>query len=500
MDGAFLSGFMLFAALFFVALNGVFVLAEFSFATIRGTQVERLVNEGRASADIVREATRKLDEYLAVCQLGITISSLSLGALGEPAIADLIEPMFETWGVPEGLVHPVAFAIGFLIITSLHVVLGELVPKSVGIARPENSSLFIAPAMKFFYYLFLPMMFVFNGAGNAIVRAFGIPPASEKGETHTEEEVRMIIAQSTRRGTLEKSDERMLEGVFKLGEKTVREAMSPRPNVAALPAGTPLSELARVVSRGNYTRYPLHEDSGPDRVVGVVHARDVLRAAEAARSFEEDISARDLMREFVTVPENRLLEDVLADFRRRKVHMAVVVDEWGAFEGIVTIEDVLEEIVGDIEDEFDEPPLASDGAPRVVRISSCGKRQSSGGGRDRRGRFGRRLEASLSDDLAIIAEVEALLEEETNAEVRLVFDPEARLMLGARGASSSKGPERSAGDHTRRSLLALLMKRGLGVAVCDNTLKVWRPRGARALRGSRANAGVRHARRRRKPQ
>jgi CBS domain containing-hemolysin-like protein len=201
-DGAFLSGFMLFVALFFVALNGLFVLAEFSFATIRGTQVEGLVNEGRASAPLVQEATRRLDAYLAVCQLGITISSLSLGALGEPAIADLIEPLFESAGMPTGLVHPVAFAVGFLIITSLHVVLGELVPKSIGIVRPASGALFIAPFIRAFYYLFLPLMVVFNGAGNAIVRAFGIPPASEKGETHTEEEVRMIIAQSGRHGIL----------------------------------------------------------------------------------------------------------------------------------------------------------------------------------------------------------------------------------------------------------------------------------------------------------
>ena len=355
MDGLFLSGFMLFAALFFVGLNGLFVLAEFSFATLRGTQVERLVNEGKASAGLVREATRRLDAYLAVCQLGITISSLSLGALGEPAIASLIvEPLLDPFALPEGVIHTIAFTIGFLIITTLHVVLGELVPKSIGIQRPEGSSLFIAPFMRAFYYLFLPLMVVFNGTGNAIVRAFGIPPASEKGETHTEEEVRMIIAQAGRHGILEKSDEEMLKGIFELGETVVREAMTPRPDVVTLPADMSLSELAKVVSAGSHTRYPLREDADPDRIVGVVHAKDVLRAAEAAQSFRADVVARELMREFVTVPENRLLEDVLAEFRRRNVHMAVVIDEWGSFGGIITIEDVLEEIVGEIEDEFDE--------------------------------------------------------------------------------------------------------------------------------------------------
>ncbi len=544
MDGAFLSGLMLFAALFFVALNGLFVLAEFSFATIRGTQVERLVNEGKASAGLVREATRRLDAYLAVCQLGITISSLSLGALGEPAIASLIvEPLLEPFALSDGLIHTIAFTIGFLIITTLHVVLGELVPKSIGIQRPEGSSLFIAPLMRFFYYLFLPLMVVFNGTGNAIVRAFGIPPASEKGETHTEEEVRMIIAQSTRHGVLEKSDEEMLKGIFELGETIAREVMTPRPDVATLSAGTPLEDLAKVVATGNHTRYPLYEDADPYRIVGVVHAKDVLRAAEEAQSFRADVVARDLMRSFVTVPENRLLEDVLGEFRRRKVHMAVVIDEWGSFEGIVTIEDVLEEIVGEIEDEFDDeepmvrrlpdgsyavaggarlrevgdalgpgfeaegfdtvgglvlgllgrPPKAGDEvrvggrALRVesvddLRIERVTVREERGG--ESQPRIGGRRRIFLRLDgpdehRAVVSKVESFLDESPASEVELV-------VVG--GAATS----------ARADLLSLLTKSGLGVAVGGDALVVWRPRGAPGLQGLRANRSVRYARDRRR--
>jgi CBS domain containing-hemolysin-like protein len=354
LDGVALSSLGLFAALFFVALNGLFVSAEFSFVKIRATQVERLVQEGRASAQLVREATRKLDAYLAVCQLGITISSLSLGALGEPAIASLIEPSLGSI-LPENFVHAVAFAIGFSIITSLHVILGELVPKSVGIQRPEGTSLFIAPFMRTFYYLFLPLTIVFNGAGNAIVRAFGILPASEAEETHSEIELRTLISQSTRQGTLQKRDEDMLEGVFELGETVAREVMVPRPDVVTLSAQTPFGQLAKVAATGNYTRYPLFEGENVDRIIGAVHVKDILQAAEAAGSFvEADVVARDLMRELITVPENRLIEDVLAKFQRRRIHMAVVIDEWGSFEGIITLEDILEEIVGEIRDEFDE--------------------------------------------------------------------------------------------------------------------------------------------------
>ncbi len=528
MDGFFLTGFMLFAALFFVVLNGLFVLAEFSFATIRGTQVERLVNEGKASAGLVQEATRKLDAYLAVCQLGITISSLSLGALGEPAIASLIEPLMKLLGLPNATIHIIAFAIGFLVITSLHVVLGELVPKSVGIARPEGSSLFIVPFMKFFYYLFLPLMVVFNGAGNAIVRAFGIPPASEKGETHSEEEVRMIIAQSTRGGTLEKRDEEMLEGIFELGETVARQVMVPGPDVVALSAGTPLSELARVVATGHHTRYPLHEDGDSNRIVGVVHAKDVLRAAEEAQSFQAEVTARELMRSFVTVPENRSLEDVLAAFRRSNVHMAVVIDEWGSFEGIVTLEDVLEEIVGEIQDEFDEEEPE-------VRRSPDGSYSLSGGARLREigevlgpdfeaegfdtvgglvlGLLGRPPkvgdEVWAGDHLLRVEEVNELRvgrvtlmerdggdgSEFPNGDRRRIFvrpggPDEHRAVLEKVESFLEESPNSEvelvlAGEQaasTRVSLLGLLTNRGLGVSVCGDTLKVRRLRRGVKLR------------------
>ncbi len=537
LEGAFFSSFLLFAALLFVALNGLFVLAEFSFATIRSTQVERLVREDRASARLVREATRHLDAYLAVCQLGITISSLSLGALGEPAIAGLIEPLFGVAGLPEDLIHPVAFTIAFLTITTLHVVLGELVPKTVGIQNPEGGSLFIAPFMKASYYLFLPLMLVFNGASNAIVKAFGIVPVNEKDQSHTAEEVRMIIARSTGHGAIEKSDEEMLEGIFELSETVAREVMTPRPDVMTFSANTLFSELARVVATGHHTRYPLYEDGNPDRIVGVVHAKDILRTAEEAQSFQAEVAAHELMRPLVTVPENRLLEDVLAELRQHNAHMAVVIDEWGSFEGIVTIEDVLEEIVGEIRDEFDEEePLvrklpdgsfAVEGRARLRDVDdalgSCFEAEGSDfdtvGGlvlgllgrppevgdevrasdrtlrvenvdelrveritvwdkpRELRSRDGDRRQILMRLDGAdpdehrtILSNVETLLDERPRSEVELI-------VVGAASPAS------------RMNLLGLLTKSGLGVSVCKDTFRVWRPgvpTGRRALRAKRS--------------
>jgi CBS domain containing-hemolysin-like protein len=353
-ESVIFSGLGILGALLLVALNGVFVAAEFAFVKIRSAQVEKMVDEGRASARLVQGATRKLDRYLAVCQLGITISSLGLGALGEPAIARLLEPVLAALGFSESLIHAIAFAIGFGIITFLHVVFGELAPKSFAIQKPEGTSLFVAPFMRFFYYLLLPGVVVFNGTANAVVRMLGVPPATEGSETYSEEEIRMLIAQSTRQGILEKDEESRLSGVFSLEDTVAREIMVPRPDVVALPAELGLKDLITVTSSGHYTRYPVHEGEAHERVVGSVHVKDILRAVESAGGIEAKTTARDLMRDVLVVPENRSIENILEDFQKQEIQMAVVIDEWGSFEGLITIEDILEEIVGEIRDEFDE--------------------------------------------------------------------------------------------------------------------------------------------------
>ncbi len=233
-------------------------------------------------------------------------------------------------------------------------VFGELAPKSVAIVKPEGTSLAVAPFMKFFYYIFLPGTWIFNGTANVFVRAFGIPPASETEEAHSEEELRMIIGQSTRQGVLEEDEESMLKSVIQLEETRAREIMVPRPNVVALPARMGLKDLVSATAVGIYTRYPVFEDDSIDRIVGAVHVKDVLHAVETHGGLEAEVTARDLMREVLTVPENRRIDEILEDFQEQEVQMAIVIDEWGSFEGLFTIEDILEEIVGEIRDEFDE--------------------------------------------------------------------------------------------------------------------------------------------------
>jgi len=334
-------------------LNGLFVAAEFSLVKIRATQVDRLVEEGRASAGLVKEATGRLDAYLAVCQLGITISSLGLGALGEPAVAALIEPVLEPLGIEGGTLHFIAFVIGFSIISFLHVVFGELAPKTIAIQSSEGTSLLVAPFMKFFYYLLLPATVVFNGTANAFTRLLGYPPASESDETHSEDEIRTLVTQSARQGMLERDEEGMISAVFELNDKTAREIMVPRPDVVAFPAETPVGDLISLSARGRYSRYPVHETDSVDRIIGAVHVKDVLRAV-ASDTTDPTNSARDLMRDVLTIPENRHIDDILEDLRNQDLQMAVVIDEWGSFEGVFTLEDIVEEIVGEIRDEFDE--------------------------------------------------------------------------------------------------------------------------------------------------
>jgi CBS domain containing-hemolysin-like protein len=337
-----------------VVLNGLFVAAEFAFVKIRATQAERLEREGRAAAGMVRTATGKLDAYLAVCRVGITISSLGLGWLGEPAVAALIEPLFGALGIAEGLLHPVALAIAFGIIVSLHVVFGQLAPRTIAVQSAEGTSLVVAPFMRLFYYLLLPAAILFNGIANAFIRLLGYSPTSETAQTHTEDEIRTLVRRSAQQGMLEQDEEEMVGAVFELNDKVAREIMVPRPDVVSLPAEIDLRKLVSVAAAGNYTRYPVYEDASPDRIVGAVHVKDVLRAVESEGGLDAYLTARDLAREVLVVPENRPIDGILEEFQRQELQMAIVIDEWGSFEGLFTLEDIIEEIVGEIRDEFDE--------------------------------------------------------------------------------------------------------------------------------------------------
>jgi CBS domain containing-hemolysin-like protein len=337
------------AALFLVVLNGFFVASEFAFVRVRSTSVEQLAEEGLAGSAALEGVMENLDDYLAATQLGITLASLGLGWIGEPAVAALIEPVLEPF-LSGDLIHLVAFAIGFGIITFLHVVFGELAPKTIAIADAERVSLLLAPPMAVSYYLFKPGIVVFNGAANAFTSLLGVPPASETDETLEEREIRRVLMRSGEEGHVEMAEVDMIERVFDLDDTTVREVMVPRPDVVSIPADMSLADLRATVLDAGHTRYPVVEADDPDTVVGYVDVKDVLRATE---SDVEAATAGDLARDIVVVPETTTVSDLLLQFREDQRQMAAIIDEWGVLEGIATVEDVVEAIVGDLRDEFD---------------------------------------------------------------------------------------------------------------------------------------------------
>jgi CBS domain containing-hemolysin-like protein len=337
------------AALFLVVLNGFYVASEFAFVRVRSTSVEQLAEEGRRGSAALQDVMANLDDYLATTQIGITIASLGLGWIGEPAVAALIEPALDPF-LPANLIHLLAFALGFSLITFFHVVFGELAPKTIAIADAERISLLLAPPMKVSYLLFIPGIITFNGTANAFTRLLGIPPASETDETLEEREIRRVLMRSGEEGHVEMAEVDMIERVFDLDDTVVREVMVPRPDVVSVPADMPLSDLRSTVLDTEHTRYPVVAADDPNQAVGFVDVKDVLRATESG---SESATAGDLARELVVVPETTTVNDLLLQFRDEQRQMAAVIDEWGVLEGIATIEDVVEAIVGDLRDEFD---------------------------------------------------------------------------------------------------------------------------------------------------
>jgi len=349
-------------AVVLVLLNGFFVAAEFALVRVRGTSVESLVEEGRPGATALSGILDDLDDYLAVTQLGITIASLGLGWAGEPAIAALLEPVLASV-LPAGAIHLVAFAVGFGIITFLHVVFGELAPKTIAIQRTERVALLVAAPMRLCYYLFVPGIIVFNGAANRVTALLGVSPASETDETLTEAELRRTLARSDRAGHVDADEAAMIERVFALDDVIARDSMTPRPDLVSVPADATLPELRRIAAESGHTRYPVLDGEDP---VGFLDVKDVLRAGElgtgaGSGAGDGPATAADLARDLPLVPETARMDDVLAGMRADRSGMAGVIDEWGAFEGILTVEDAVEVVVGDIRDEFD----ADEPAPSI---------------------------------------------------------------------------------------------------------------------------------------
>jgi CBS domain containing-hemolysin-like protein len=371
------TGIYLLLAAFLIFLNAFFVTTEFAIVKVRATRVQERLRKGIRGAAAAQAVIRDLDAYLSATQLGITLASLGLGWIGEPAFATLIGPLLGALGVwSPAVVHSIALALAFALITFLHIVLGELAPKTLAIQRPEQVALAVATPLRIFYRLFYPALWLLNASSTLFLRLLGLSPASEAELVHSEEELRLLLAESHRTGALSTSKRKLLENVFDYTRRSAKHIMVPRAEIVYLSLLRTLDENLDTIRNSQHTRFPLCE-SDVDHVVGMIHAKDLFHAEDRVH---ETSDLLQLKREILFVPETRSLDLLQRDFQQRRMHMAVVVDEYGGTSGLVTLEDILEEIVGEIQDEFDVESPRMESTPEgyvvdgLVLIEEVGER------------------------------------------------------------------------------------------------------------------------------
>jgi len=337
----------LLVVLLLVAANGFFVAAEFALVGVRSSRIETLAASGSGAAKRLMGLLKNLNAYLSACQLGITLASLALGWIGEPAIARLLEGPLS--GFSETLRHGIAFAVAFSIITSLHIVLGEQAPKLMGLASAERVALAVALPLQLFYRVFSLPIRALDWASARTVKLIGIQATSEHASTYTEEELRKLVDRSRESGHLRAEERRLIHRVFEFSDTVVREAMVPRTEMAAIPSTSDLKEITKAFEQHRYSRLPVYRESFDD-VCGFIHSKDVMPYLLHPEKFKLE----DVLQSPMYVVDTARLEHVLRQMQKAKMHFGFVVDEHGGLEGIITLEDLLEEIVGEISDEHDE--------------------------------------------------------------------------------------------------------------------------------------------------
>ncbi len=335
-----------------IAWNAFFVSAEYAFVAVRRTRIDELVEEGSVAAKRVRRLLDDPARFISAFQVAITLSSLALGAVGEPAVSRVFEELFGNVGMlGDGAVVVISVILAFAIISSLHVVLGEIVPKTLTLSRAESVALTVVLPVTIFMWLFWPFIWVLREISEALIRLMGLESPSEMRLVHSEEELKLLISASHEEGVLEAEERQLLYKVFDFAETEARQVMVPRPDVVALQVDLTPDEAIEQTLNAPYTRYPVYGETLDD-LVGVVHIRHLF----GARLQQSDATTLEaFVRPVPIVPETKKLDELLAEFRRTNTHMAIVVDEYGSTVGIATLEDVLEEIVGEINDEFDLP-------------------------------------------------------------------------------------------------------------------------------------------------
>lgn len=353
-----------------VFANGFFVAAEFSIVKVRRSHLEPLIKKGKRGAIIAKHITEHLDAYLSATQLGITLSSLGLGWIGEPLLADMLKSPLGLVNIfSETTIHAIAFVISFGLLTFLHIILGELGPKYIAIQHPEQTALILSFPLQLFYRIFQPCIWFLNKSANVILRSLGVEPVKTPERMHSPEELETIVTEGAKSGMLNKTEQELISKIFEFSTTTAKEIMIPRTEVVALEDNTSREKLIRLVTEEGYSRLPVYRDS-LDNIVGIIYTKDLISMLE----HRDLIVLHDIIRTAYFVPDAIKISQLMREMQERKIAMAIVIDEFGGTQGIITMEDILEEIVGEIHDEYDEVlkdvEQSSDGSALVnARIS-----------------------------------------------------------------------------------------------------------------------------------
>lgn len=351
-------GWRLIFALFLVFLNGFFVAAEFAIVKVRASQIEIKAKTGSSVGKMAKNILHHLDGYLAATQLGITLASLGLGVVGEKVMHEIIYDSLINFGIGEALITTISTVIAFSVITIMHIVFGELAPKSIAIQRPVATTLFISVPLQVFYVLFRPFIWILNGLAAIILKPFGIDTSAGHESLHSNEELQYLLDQGKESGALEDNEHELIKNVFDFNERVVRNIMVPRTKISGIELNTSKEEVIQKIIGEGYSRIPVYDEI-IDKIIGIVHAKDILPLL----AHHKDWTLSDIIRKPYFVPETKKINDLLSELQQKRIQIAIVIDEFGGTAGMVTLEDIVEEIVGEIQDEYDEEK------PTVEKIS-----------------------------------------------------------------------------------------------------------------------------------
>ncbi|MEW9050169.1 MAG: hemolysin family protein [Neobacillus sp.] len=335
-----------------IALTAFFVATEFAIVKVRVSRIDQLIAEGRKGAISAKKVVTHLDEYLSACQLGITITALGLGWLGEPTVEKLLHPLFEHFEISESLTHILSFGIAFALVTFLHVVVGELAPKTVAIQKAEAVTLLFAVPIIWFYRLMYPFIWFLNGSARILVGLFGLKPASEHEVAHSEEELRILLSESFKSGEINKNELKYMNNIFEFDERIAKEIMVPRTEIVTVSLDDTFVDILNTIKTEHYTRYPV-VDGDKDHIRGFINVKEFLTALHVLNN-NEGFKIEQFINPIIRVIETIPIHDLLVKMQKERSHIAILMDEYGGTSGLVTVEDIIEEIVGEIRDEFDE--------------------------------------------------------------------------------------------------------------------------------------------------